>query len=77
MFKETDNNYQIKIGNEIYNIEIAESNVFDTKFKVGCDGKYLATLAMDEEGNWQTKAGELQGELIEKIGRAIEEYDMR
>jgi hypothetical protein len=32
---------------------------------------------MDEEGNWQIKAGELQVHIIEKIGRAIEEHDMR
>ena len=70
--------FQITVNGKTYNVTVQTHNL-NSYFKIETDCEYLFTVSMDEEGQWQAEKDVtlLNGDLVEKIGRAIEEYDNR
>jgi hypothetical protein len=72
-----ENHFNISIGNKPYHVTVSYEEVYISHYKVETDGKYLVTLCIDEEGNWQAEdnIAKVAQSVIEEIGRAIEEFD--
>jgi hypothetical protein len=75
-----ENDFQITINGEIYHVyaTVAPKDVYRSLFRIESGGKYLFTLSMDEEGQWQVEnhLTTMNENLIDQIGKAIEEHDM-
>ncbi len=74
-----ENNFEVTVNGKIYSVKAVSENVNRTRFKIETEGRYLFTLIMNEEGNWQTEheVTPYDEALMDKIGRAIEEHDIR
>ena len=70
--------FHVTVNGKTYNVT-AETENFNSYFKIETDCEYLFTVSMDEEGQWHAEKDVtvLDENLVEKIGRAIEEHDMR
>jgi hypothetical protein len=69
--------FRININNKTYNVKAYGD--YTSKFKIETDCEYMFTVIMDEEGQWhcENDVTVLNENLIQQIGRAIEEHDMR
>jgi hypothetical protein len=74
-----ENNFEVALDGTIYRVTDVSSDPYDSRFKIEREGRCLFTLRMDEEGNWLTtdNENEVNESLVAKVGRAIEEHDLR
>jgi len=73
-----ESQFQVTVNGKTYNVTEHVENL-DSHFKIETDCEYLFTISMDEKGYWHAeKEVTMQDQnLVDKIGRAIEEYDRR
>lgn len=71
--------FKINVNDKTYSVIAYCNEVHCSKFKIETDCEYLFTLCTDEEGNWEIEndVTVLDDNLVEQIGRAIEEHDIR
>ena len=80
MHKEVDENYfDISVNNNNYKVTVSYEGALLSRYEIETNGEYLFTLYMDEDGIWKAEndVKMLDENLIETIGRAIEEHDGR
>jgi hypothetical protein len=68
----------IAVNTKEYNVSVSYEGVYLSRYKIETDCEYLFTLYMDEEGTWKAENDVklLDENLVEQIGRAIEEHDV-
>ena len=73
-----ENNFTVSVNDKEYHVTVSYEGVYLSHYKIEFNSKYLFTISMSEEGNWHAEdnATAVDENLIEQIGRAIEEYDM-
>ena len=71
-----ENNFTVSVNDKEYHVTVSYESVYLSHFKIASNGEYLFTISMDEEGGWHAEDNALDENLIEQIGRAIEQYDM-
>ena len=72
-----ENNFNVTINDNKYHVTVSYEGVYVSHYKIESNEEYLFTISMGEEGNWhaEDKSPTIDESVIEKIGRAIEEYD--
>jgi len=70
--------FTVAVNNNTYEVTVSYEGVYISHYRIETNGKYLFTLYMDEEGAWHAENDVrlLNENLVEQIGRAIEEHDM-
>jgi len=78
MENKDESKFQVTVNGKTYNVT-AQIEGLNSYFKIETDCEYLFRVSMDEEGQWHAEKDVtvLNKDLLEQIGRAIEEYDMR
>jgi hypothetical protein len=74
-----DLKFLINVNGKTYNVTADGDKNLNSYFKIETDCEYLFTVSMDEEGQWYAEKDVtvLDENLVEQIGRAIEEHDGR
>ena len=72
-----ENNFDVTVDDKKYHVTVSYEGVYVSHYKIETD-KYLATISMNEEGQWHAEdnATSLDENLVEEIGKAIEEFDV-
>jgi hypothetical protein len=73
-----ENDFKVVVNNTAYKVTVSYEGPYISHYKIETDCQYLFTLSMDEEGTWHAEndVTVLDENLVEQIGRAIEEYDV-
>jgi len=73
-----ESQFQITVNGKTYNVTAQTENL-NSHFKIETDCEYLFTVSMDDEGQWHAEKDVtvLDPNLVDEIGRAIEEHDLR
>lgn len=74
-----ENHFSVIVNDNTYKVTVSYEGVYISHYRIETDCEYLFTLYMDEDGKWHPEddVKMLDESLVEQIGRAIEEHDMR
>ena len=74
-----ENHFTVAVNSNTYKVTVSYEGVYISHYRIETNGKYLFTLSMNEEGQWQAESDvhASNENLVEQIGRAIEEHDMK
>ena len=73
-----ESQFEIEVNGKTYKVTANCNEGHCSYFKIETNCEYLFTLCTDEEGHWQVEKDVtvLDENLIEQMGKAIEEFDI-